>query len=198
MRYDRNPLWLAKALSALDENGNPKEQILGPGAGVSGGADADLKSVGVDSQSVIQSMNDLADLEKAMDKFTASLTTSQNMTAEQVDLISGSADCQIKNWATSFKDFIEDLICNTAIIAGIMKEDDNFPQVVVNNEFRKPFDYQVATLLQDMVAQNQLSLETYLSVLKSMSVFGDDFDVDEELELLGQGSSKNSKEPPKE
>lgn len=198
MRYDRNPLWLATGVSALDSEGNKVDFVLGPGAGISANAEADLKSVGVDSQSVIQSMNDLDKLEKAMDEFTASLTTSQNMTAEQVDLISGSADCQIKNWATSFKDFIEDLLCNTAIIAGKNKTGKDYPQVIVNNEFRRPFDYQEATLLQDMTSQGQLSNRTLLSTLKSMSVFDDDFDVDEELEELGQASSKNSKEPPEE
>lgn len=198
MRYDRNPLWLATGVSALDENGNKVELVMGPGAGISAGSEADLKSVGVDSQSVIQSMNDLDKLEKEMDKYTASMTTSQNMTAEQVDLISGSADCQIKGWATNFKDFIEDLLCNTAIVAGLNKKGNEYPRVIVNNEFRKPFDYQQATLLQDMVAQGQLSLKTYLSILKSMSIFDDDFNVDEELEELGQVSSNNSKEPPEE
>ena len=196
MRYDRNPLWLSKDLEALDENGNKIEVVLGPGAGISGGPEADLKSVGVDSQSVVQSFQDLEELEKSMDEYTTALFTNQNMTAEQVSLISGSSDSQIKNWATMFKDFIEDLLCNTAIIGGYNNEEEiNYPQVVVNNEFRKPFDYQLATLTQDMVMNRQLSLKSFLKILKSMSL---EIDVDEELKELGQASSNNFEEPPKE
>ena len=96
-----------------------------------------------------------------------------------------------------FKDFIEDLLCNTAIIGGYNNDEEeiNYPQVVVNNEFRKPFDYQLATLTQDMVMNKQLSLKSFLKILKSMSL---EVDVDEELKELGQASSNNFEEPPKE
>lgn len=196
MRYDRNPLWLAKEIQVINPDGSIKDITIGPGAGLVGSKESDLKSVGVDSQSVVQSMQDLADLEKAMDEYTSSLTTSQNMTAEQVDLISNSSDSQIKNWATNFKDFIEDLLYNTSLIKNFTKElGTEYPQIVVNDEFRKPFDYQKATLLQDMVAQGFLSNETYLETLKKMSVFDDDFDVSEELGRVGAVVSNEPNEP---
>lgn len=190
MRYDRNPLWLAKSLETINPDGSNKEITIGPGAGLSGNEESDLKSVGVDSQSVVQSMQDLENLEKAMDEYTSSLTSSQNMTAEQVSLISSSSNNQIKNWATIFKDFIEDLLCNTSIIKGYNKElGIIYPDVIVNDDYRQSFNYQQATLLQDMVSQGQLSNETFLEILKKMSVFDDDFDISEEMGKIGKDNS---------
>lgn len=200
MRYVRNPLWHGKGIESVDENGDRKDIILGPNAVLIGNENSDLKSVGVDSASVVQSMEDLARQEKAMDEYTSSLITSQNMTAEQVDMISKGADNQIKNWATTFKNFIEDLLCNTSIIAGYNKDrlENNYPQIVVNNEFTKPFDYQQASLLQDMVSQKQLSKRTFLLTLKGMSIFDEDFNVDEELEEISKEDTDSFKGVPEE
>jgi hypothetical protein len=185
MNWVRNPTWFGKKLPTGKDDTRPTN--IGVSMLISATDDnSDLKNVGIDAAAVSHSISDLQELENWCESYTLSLLASGTIkTATQADGIMTATNSAIKDWAQKTKDFFDDLFFNLCLTKGI-PTDKIAPDIFINQEFNKPFDTEVANFLQVAANAGRISKRTFLTIMQSMGIFGDDFDIEAELKSLAE------------
>jgi hypothetical protein len=147
---------------------------------------ADLKSVGVDSNAVAASAQELESLKNEMAMYGLQLLQPKNgqQTATEVDRSASENNCTLAAWALKFQDCLENCLHDVARWWGM----EDGPSCAVNNVFSRQAkdDY-----LLEMYRAGAVSLESYLSLLKSTGTLPDDFEIEEETEKVARATMMN-------
>jgi hypothetical protein len=179
MGWVRQPTW---HLSGLDKEWI-KDNPIGCGTAVVTDNDGKMENVGIVATAESGSMDDLKHDEEYMESYTLSLLESGAVkTATATNAIVGSTTSSIRDWAQTFKDFLDDLYYNLLIVKQL--NTNVLCDIFVNQEFSKPFDTETANFVQTAASAGRLSKETFLDIIKKWGMLPDDFDVKAELTRL--------------
>lgn len=188
MAFVRRPPWIGKEI----EPPSGSDAIpLSPGIVLHGGAGADLKSVGVDPNSVQKSLEDLKDKEDKMSLYGLQMVVSNTgtMTATQAGIAAAASDSTLKGWVQLLIDTVENALKKVAQWHG----QQDGPAVDINSDFRVAYDAALLALLSSMVDKGQLSKATLLETIKLMGVFSDEFDRGKEIEAIADEAAESAK-----
>ena len=186
MKWVRSPVWLGINLFNKKDDPiafGPSRYICVSNNGISG-VSADLKSVGVDTNSITKSQDDLKEMESAMEAYglQVALNPAGYSTATQIATVANASDSQLKGWCVGFQDCLENAL---KAVANYNNEMDG-PAVYVNSSFRQSFETAKATFLKSMYDSQSLSLPTFLSEIKQMGGINDEIVISEEIERIEQ------------
>lgn len=186
MKWVRSPVWLGVNLAPPDGG---KIQF-GPSrfiSAVSGmdGANPDLRSIGVTSDSVTKSHEDLEKMQTSMESYGLQVALNPAgyaTTATQVATAANASDSQLKGWCVGLQDCLENALKAVAEYNG----GADGPAIYINTTFRQTFDGSKANFLKSMRDGGDLSLPTFLSEIKQMGGINDEIVIADEIARLNE------------
>jgi len=188
MEYVRRPVWFGKLLGRIrNADGTESDVVVGAGRMIaSEDAQADLKSVGVDSGAVTASSQELETLKNEMAMYGLQLLQpkSGKQTATEVSRNANENNCTLAGWALKFQDFLENCLYDISQWWGM----EEGPSVNINNVFTREAKDEY---LLEMYRAGAISHETYLELLKASGSLPDDFDVEGETDKIARTTLMN-------
>ncbi|MDR2946784.1 MAG: DUF4055 domain-containing protein [Candidatus Adiutrix sp.] len=183
MRWERSPVWFSVNMVGEDGETLPfgPNRLLDTRAR-DGEPVPDLRSVGIDHQSSLNSLKDLESLEKRMenDGLTVALSPAGRATATEVSAVANASDSQLKGWCVGLQDTLENALAAAADYDG----DSDGPAVFVNTSFRRTFDVERAAFIQNARDQGDLSWDSYFAEIQKMGAVSDEVDMERERQRL--------------
>lgn len=191
LAYVRLPVWLVTgAEQKYDKNGNPMPIPFGPGNVIFLGQGGTVQSIGVNPSSVEAGRQDLKDIEDAMTAYgLQNLNNStgyfSQMTAAQVNQRTRESNSQLKNWALSYKDFLENCLRFVAKWWGL----EDGPSVQVNDVYANSASIDYVLQLYDKAI---ISKETLTDFAVRLGVLPDDFNYQDEVAKLARDTTNTA------
>ena len=184
--YNDKPIYFASGLGATtfeeDERGELKEKaiIIEVGDFVKTDNDqAQLHSVGINSDSMAHSRNDIAKLCEAMGIYGMQIIQPKTgvKTATEIQRESDENNSKLQVWAGNFEDFLDNLL----MYLGMWLNNTTTVNAQVNKEFSQPIDKEY---ILNLYRLGLLSRETVLEISKRIGQLPDNISIEEELQRI--------------
>ena len=187
MVMSRAPAWLLKCLNLI----KGEKILFGPQRYCATDSEAaDIRSIGVDPASIDRSFEDLKAMEDYMGLYGLQLILPQNAgaTATQAQIAASSSDSTLKGWVQLLVDCMENALKKIAEWQG--RKDG--PALLINSEFRRPYDASVIQQLASLVNNGQLPLIVLFQVLKKMDVLDEDMTFEQYTAGIDEDKKRNA------